>query len=113
MQRVLRGVQCPLLTSVRLRYLVTQVYSDRLDGFLWQIVRQARTEGDRLHALSTDRAENLTRALEHHEAILMAIENGDGDAASARMQEHMAQNQSIFHQIREEDIDCFVEGTVL
>ncbi|MCY4007112.1 MAG: GntR family transcriptional regulator [Rhodobacteraceae bacterium] len=89
------------------------ICSRKPDSFLWQVIRQARTEGDRLHALSTNKADNLMCALEHHEAILLAIQAGDGEATEARMQEHMAQNQSMFLKIREEDIDCFVEGTVL
>lgn len=76
-------------------------------GLIWQTVRQARTEADRLHALSRNRANSLEKALRHHEAIVDAIADGDPDRSYAAMDRHMQTNQETFALILTENPDMF------
>lgn len=78
------------------------------DGLLWQTVRQARTEADRLHSLSRNRANSLQAALHHHHAIVDAIAAGDPDRSYSAMERHMQTNQETFSQIVKENPDLFV-----
>jgi DNA-binding GntR family transcriptional regulator len=77
------------------------------DGLLWQFVLAARAEGDRLHALSKYRAENMKLALEQHWKILEAIEQGDSLKSEAMMRNHMTFNEGILDRTRELYPDVF------
>ncbi len=79
------------------------------DSFTWQVVRQARTEADRMHALTTDRSESLESALAHHRDIVDAIEQGDGPRAERCMRQHMQQNQAVYDSVSVSNTDFFVQ----
>lgn len=80
------------------------------NGLIWQTVRQARTEADRLHTLSRDRANSLQNALLHHREIVDAIEAGDADRAYSAMESHMQVNEEAFNQILVENPELFSNG---
>lgn len=77
------------------------------EGLVWQTIRQARTEADRLQTLSRNRSDSLQNALGQHERIIEAIEAGDGDRAFRAMEEHMKSNEEAFAQILEENPELF------
>lgn len=77
------------------------------DGLIWQTIRQAGTEADRLHVLSRDRADSLQGALNHHRRIVDAIAAGDADRSFAAMESHMKINEEAFAQIFAENPELF------
>jgi GntR family transcriptional regulator, rspAB operon transcriptional repressor len=77
------------------------------DGLLWQTIRQARTEADRLHTLSRDRTNSLQTALGHHREIVDAIESGNAKQSFAAMEKHMQINEEAFAQILKENPELF------
>lgn len=80
------------------------------DGLIWQTIRQARTEADRLHTLSRDRADSLQTALLHHIKIMNAIESGDAERSHDAMESHMQINEAVFDQILLEHPELFSNG---
>ena len=62
---------------------------------VWSVIRLARTQMHRVHALSRRREESLTAAVNHHRAILAAIEAGNVEGARRAMRDHMAFNRQI------------------
>lgn len=80
------------------------------DGLIWQTIRQARTEADRLHTLSRDRTNSLQTALKHHKEIVDAIEAGDADGSFSAMESHMQINEEAFAQILKENPELFSQA---
>lgn len=78
------------------------------DGFLWQVLQQARAQGDRLHALSKVRGESMSVALAHHRRIAGTIRDGDGAASHAAMLDHLKDNHIALDVIVDEFPDYFL-----
>lgn len=78
------------------------------DSLVWRVLRDARAEAQRLHALSKVRDKSMEIALTHHEAILSALRSGDGEVAAAAMTAHMADNKRALEQIIQTFPDYFV-----
>jgi DNA-binding GntR family transcriptional regulator len=77
------------------------------DSLIWQTIRQARTEADRLHVLSRDRANSLQTALSYHRQIADAIEAGDAEKSFASMDRHLQANEETFAKMLVENPELF------
>lgn len=81
------------------------------EGLVWQTIRQARTEADRLHVLSRDRENGLHVALRQHETIVDAIEAGDAQQARLDMRAHLGTNEAAFIAISREFPEFFSDAS--
>ena len=79
------------------------------EGLIWQTIRQARTEADRLHALSRNRADSLQNALQEHHNVVACIEAGYASESFISMERHMATNEEAFENILREHPDLFLK----
>ncbi len=76
-------------------------------ALVWQTLRQARTEADRLHTLSRNRENSLQNALRQHRKIVDAIEAGDAEGSFQAMHHHMETNERAFARTLKEDPQLF------
>lgn len=78
-----------------------------MDSLIWQVIRQARTEADRLQALGQIETAGNDLALTQHIEITDAIAAGDPEQSQAAMDRHMDMNETLINRIMTENPACF------
>jgi len=85
-----------------------RICSNGTNSFIWEVLRKARSEADRLHALGKHREHSLQIALNQHKTIVEAIECRDPERAHQAMQQHMEHNEKLLTTVRLHNPDLFV-----
>jgi DNA-binding GntR family transcriptional regulator len=74
---------------------------------VWQTIENIKANMDRVRYLSLAEVSPLDRLIEQHEAIFVALRDGDPQAAQAAMQHHLRELTMSFEPIRARNPDWF------